>query len=141
MERRDLGVVMSKWIVYGLAVACTVTALLVPWTHFGDIEFQVARFPGWLNYLAGVVVLHGCTWWHVVIGRIAALAGGVVALATAVVLMVRSDDAATLFDGPVPAVAPALGSGGMFAIAGVLLNGGLVVRLLVMPPRPRVGAS
>lgn len=132
---------MTRWIIYGLAVACTVTALLVPWTTYGDIEFRVAQFPGWLNYLAGVAVLHGCTWWHAVIGRIAALAGGVVALAITIVLLIRSDDAATLFDGPVPAVVPALGSGGMFAIAGVLLNGGLVVRLLATAIRPRAGAA
>lgn len=136
---------MDRWeerrtrrVVYALAVACTVTALLVPWTHYGDIEFGVARLPGWPNYLAGVAVLHACTWWQAVIARIAALTGGVVALAMTVVLMVRSGDAAVLFDGPVPAVVPALGAGGLFALAGVLLNAGLVVGLLVTAPRARV---
>jgi hypothetical protein len=132
---------MTRWIVYGLAVACTVIALLVPWTNYGDIEFGVIRFPGWLNYLAGVVVLHVCTWWRVLIGRIAALAGGVVALAMTVVLLARSGDAAALFDGPVPAVVPTLGSGGVFAVAGVLLNSGLVVWLLVKATRRRVDAA
>ncbi|MET8765161.1 hypothetical protein [Lentzea sp. NPDC004782] len=130
---------MTRWVIYGLAVACTATALLVPWTHYGDIEFGLARLPGWPNYLAGVVVLHVCTWWQAVITRIAALAGGVVAVAMTVVLLVRAGDAAALFDGPVPAVAPALGPGGIFAIAGVLLNGGLVVGLPATAPRPRVG--
>ncbi|MGW4214749.1 hypothetical protein ACWEIJ_42665 [Lentzea sp. NPDC004789] len=129
---------MTRWVVYALAVACTVTALLVPWTHYGDIEFGLTRLPGWPNYLAGVVVLHACTWWRLAIGRIAALAGGVVALAMTVVLMVRSGDATALFDGPVPAVVPGLGPGWIFAVAGVLLNGGLVVGLPVTAPRARV---
>ena len=132
---------MTRWIIYGLAVACAVTALSVPWTNYGDIGFGVTRFPGWPVYLAGVVVLHVCTWWHVVVGRIAALAGSVVALAMTVVLLVNHDDAAALFDGPVPAVVPVPGAGGMFAIAGVLLNCGLVVGLLVTATRPRVDAA
>jgi hypothetical protein len=130
---------MTRWVIYALAVACTVIALLVPWTHYGDIEFGLVRLPGWPNYLAGVVVLHVCTWWQAAIARIAALTGGVVALAMTVVLLVRTGNAAALFDGPVPAVVPALGSGGIFAVAGVLLNGGLVVGLLVTASRPRAG--
>lgn len=58
-----------------------------------------------------------------------------------VVLLARSDDAAALFDGPVPAVVPALGPGGMFAIAGVLLTCGLVVGLLGTATRSRVDAA
>jgi hypothetical protein len=69
-------------------------------------------------------------------GRIAASAGGVIALSVTVVLMVRHDDALALLDGPAPAVVPALGAGGMFAIAGVLFDGGL----LVTATRPRAGA-
>lgn len=119
---------MTKWIAYGLAVVCTVLALVVPWVHYGGMEFGLTRFPGWPIYVVGALVLHGCTWWHATIGRALAVAGGVVALVTAVVLMLRYDETGLFFDGPViPAVVPSTGLGGSLAVAGALLNLALVV--------------
>lgn len=118
---------MMKWIAYGLAVACTALALVVPWVHYGGMEFGLTRFPGWPIYVVGALALHACTWWNATIGRALAAAGGLVALITAVVLMLRYDEAGLFFDGPViPAVAPGQGLGGFLAVAGALLNLALV---------------
>lgn len=110
---------MTRWITYGLAVVCSVAALFVPWSHFGDIEFGLTDFPGWYVYVAGAVVLHAATYWN----HAAAVAGGAVALGTAVVLMLQYGNSEMLFPGGiVPAVFPMLGFGGQLAIVGVVLN-------------------
>ncbi|RAS60851.1 hypothetical protein C8D87_111270 [Lentzea atacamensis] len=119
---------MMKWIAYGLALMCSALALMLPWAHYGGMSFWLTRIPGWPVYIAGAVVLHACTWWNTVAGRVLAVAGGVIALVTAFVLLLRYDDAAVFFDGPaIPAVVPVMGLGGILAVAGALLNLVLVV--------------
>ncbi|WP_394616068.1 hypothetical protein JNUCC0626_41205 [Lentzea sp. JNUCC 0626] len=131
---------MSKWITYGLALACTALALLVPWTYYGDTGFGVTRFPGWPIYLVGALVLHACSWWPSVAGRVSAAAGGAVALVTAFVLMLGYDDAGALFDGPVILVVPVMGWGGFLAVAGVLVNL-VLVGFRKMPARREFAAN
>jgi hypothetical protein len=129
---------MTKWLVHGLALLCTVLALVVPWTYYGDTGFGLFRIPGWPIYVTTAALLHACTWWNSTTGRAIAAASGVVALITAVMLLLRYDDAAVFFDGPVvPAVAAVVGLGGVLAVAGALMNLALVGTWLVAKPAAR----
>lgn len=120
---------MTRWIILAAAVCCTALAFFVPWAHYGGIDFTLHRFPAWHVYLAAALVMHGCSALRAVAWRVAGGIAALVAGLMVVLLYLRYDDAAVLFDSPVvPAVAARPGLGALFALAGVVLSVVLLVR-------------
>ncbi|MEU5551999.1 hypothetical protein ABZ738_19710 [Micromonospora sp. NPDC047793] len=121
------------------ALGNLLAVLVLPWAGYGSIDIPLHRFPGWFVHLAAVIVLYGAA-----LGALlrpparrplaVSAAAGLVAAGSAVAIAIRYDDASSFFDGTVPAVMPALGSGGPVAVLAVLVS---VTALAVLAARTR----
>lgn len=113
-------------------IGTIVAALALPWAHYGGIEIELHRMPGWEFYGAGVTVLQLCVVWALLARsrprpRVpgAGLAGVVAGIATAVAaaaVMLRYDDNVAVFGHIVPPIQPVPGLGGFLAVAAALAS-------------------
>ncbi|MDG4835746.1 hypothetical protein O7631_04365 [Micromonospora sp. WMMD967] len=113
------------------AVGSLLSAVALPWAHYGDITVPLTRFPGWGGYAGSVLALHACVAWAV-LGRTARPALPLAATATlsavavgsTLLLVLSYDEASALFDGAIPAVMPRPGLGGIVAVVAILVGAG-----------------
>jgi hypothetical protein len=125
------------WIAGGLGAAGAVIAtFLLPWVHYGQIDFGLLRFPGWGYYVITAAVLNVLTGWALMgaasIVRYAGIVMGLVTAAAAYITTMRYDETGAFFDDVVPLVMPSIGSGGPVAIAAAFLSAAAL-----MAPRPK----
>lgn len=113
------------------AVGSLVSIVALPWAHYGGTAVPLIRFPGWGVYAGSVLALHACVAWTVLrraarqpLAMAAVAALSVVAAGSAITLTLAYDDAPALFDGPIPAVVPSIGLGGIVAVLAILVSAG-----------------
>ncbi|WFE98660.1 hypothetical protein [Micromonospora sp. WMMD964] len=113
------------------AVGSLVAIVALPWADYGDIAVPLSRFPGWGVYVGSVVALHACVVWAVLartarqpltLAAVAALS--LVAVGSAILLLLGYDDASALFSGAVPTVVARPGLGGIVAVLAILVSAG-----------------
>lgn len=123
---------MTKWMIFAMSVACTVAALFVPWSYWGDIEFGLFDHPIWFAPLAQVVLMYASTFWHWGVSSVF----GALALVGVGIFVSQYGNSQVFFpDGIVPAVHARLGLGGLLLIAGLLINGVLLVMTRALPAK------
>jgi len=112
-----------RWLLGFSAMFMTGSAMYLPWSHWGDIEIRLVDLPHWYAYAVPAVLMIAAAWWR----RDVAIGCAALAVVPAVVLTFQYGNAEALFpDGAVPAVVPALGPGGPFAVLGAVLVGVLL---------------
>jgi len=109
----------------------TLLSFVLPWAHYGGIDIPLSRFPHWGLYVASALVLQLCVAWTVFAARArvrmpvpVVAAAGLLALGSAIDLMLRYDDPAALFDRSVPLVIPLPGEGGIVAVLAIVAGVG-----------------
>lgn len=128
----------TRFIAFGAtglaALASLLAVVVLPWAWYGDIDIPLHRLPSWGVHLATVLVLYAAIGWTLLAsaGRralpaIVAVGAGTAAVGTAVLVALGYDEAAALFEDPVPAVLPGLGPGLFVGVLAVLLGLSAVV--------------
>ncbi|MGM1059163.1 hypothetical protein [Saccharothrix sp. Mg75] len=107
---------LAKWTV--VALSLTVLAVLVPWSHYGQVDVELSRLPRWWLYLGAAALLHACALLPARSGPVPGLVVGAVALAAAVLVASGYDGAS--WAGVVPVAVPRPGLGVLFAAASVV---------------------
>ncbi|GAB4104710.1 hypothetical protein GCM10028790_37290 [Micromonospora taraxaci] len=113
------------------AVGSLLSAIALPWAHYGDITVPLTRFSGWGGYVGSVLALHACVAWAVLsrtarpaLTLAATAALSLVAVGSTLLLALTYDEASALFDGAIPAVMPRPGLGVMVAVVAILISTG-----------------
>lgn len=126
---------MTRSLALSAAVAgaagSLLSAIALPWAHYGDITVPLTRFPGWGGHVGSVLALHACVAWAVLsraarpaLTLAATAALSLVAVGSTLLLALTYDESSALFDGVVPAVMPRPGLGGMVAVVAILISTG-----------------
>lgn len=122
MVTRDL-----RNVLLGCGLVGAIAAAFLPWSHYGGIEISLNRLPGWIFYLASVILQQ--LWMAILVFRsrrgppVLASIGLVVGVATAalaVSVVIHFDDARAIFGNIVPPISPRPGIGGILAIVAAL---------------------
>jgi len=111
------------------AVLTALSLFVLPWSRYGDIEIPLTRFTGWPVYAVSALALQAIVAWALFLPARwprARLAAGIVcavtAVASAIVLGFRYDNAPDFFEDVMPLVIPTPGKGPMVAVLAALAS-------------------